>query len=296
MKKNRIILIAALLLILTLACNVTGLTQGSKQMEATAVALQATQTALDLMTLQLQQQLTAAAQAPTPEVSAQGAQPSGAQVNFEGVQFTYEPSLAAGVTTRIVPAEEDLGGIIPEHLEIVFDNYAWEGSMHTPTIYVFSVDSYRSANEYVNPIIDELMTTLEQKQPQSEHLPFLPMWNAGQMFYANLEYVDFQNGSGIRFLSQYGQAIYPINNNGLFYTFQGLTNDGAWYVAAVLPVANPGLSPDGNDPPGGDWEAFDQNFEAHLSQVTTFLQAQPPRSFTPDLDLLDELVRSLQVK
>lgn len=45
------------------------------------------------------------------------------------------------------------------------------------------------------------------------------------------------DGGGIRYLTQFGQAAGLITNPELFYTFQGLTDDGAYYVAAVFPVA-----------------------------------------------------------
>ncbi|MEO8354588.1 MAG: hypothetical protein ABI621_01610 [Chloroflexota bacterium] len=41
-----------------------------------------------------------------------------------------------------------------------------------------------------------------------------------------MQVINFQNGRGIRFLTQYAQYPAPINNHELFYHFQGLTNDG----------------------------------------------------------------------
>jgi hypothetical protein len=297
MNKIRILLFCVLALALTISCSLGGLSD--QQMQATSIALQATQVALEMKILELQQQQTAAAQPlPTaePEAQAHAAIPGGNEVLFEGIHFYYDATMATSVEASIVPSTEDIVGVIPEHIEFVFGSYAWTGSMHTPTIYIYPVDAYRSANEYVNENIDGLKTLLDQRPAAPDTIPFLPMWNAGQMFNSNVEYLDFENGSGVRFLTQYGQAIYPINNNGLFYTFQGLTNDGAWYVAMVLPVANPLLSPDGNEPPGGDWETFDANFEAHLAEVKTLLQSQPNPNFTPNLNLLDDMVRSMRVK
>ena len=160
---------------------------------------------------------------------------------------------------------------------------------------LFRSDAYRTTNEYVNENIDRLTELLEQRPAETGTIPFLPVWNAGQMIASNVEYMDFQNGSGVRYLSQYGQAIYPINNNGLFYTFQGITSDGAWYVAVVMPVAHPML-PSTDEPPGGDWEAFSDQFEAYLSETKALLETQSDVSFTPDLRLLDAMARSLQVK
>ena len=294
MKKTRIFLITMFVLTFTLACSLTDLIPGDNQMEATAVALQATQTALDMKIMELQQQQTAAAQPPA-EAEAHAAPPDGSEVIYEGIRFVYAPSIASGVDPVSKPSMEDIAGMIPEHIEFIFNSYVWNGSMHTPTIYVYSVETYRSANEYSGEIIDDLKTLLQDRPAAPDTIPFLPMWNAGQMFRSNVEYLDFQNGSGVRFLTQYGQAIYPINNKDLFYTFQGLTNDGNWYVAAVLPVANPEL-PSSEEPPNGDWEAFSNNFEAHLIEMAILLEAQPDQAFSPNLSALDDLIHSLQVK
>lgn len=296
MKKTRIFLITMFVLTFTLACSLTDLIPGDNQMEATAVALQATQVALDMKIMELQQQQTAAAQPPAEAESHSVPPPDGNEVIYEGIRFVYAPSIASGVDPVSKPSMEDIVGVIPEHIEFIFNGYAWNGSMHTPTIYIYSVDAYRSANEYSGEIIDELNILLQNRPAAPDTIPFLPIWNAGQMFHSNVEYMDFQNGSGVRFLTQYGQAIYPVNNNGLFYTFQGITNDGNWYVAAVLPVANPELPPNGEEPLNGDWEAFSNNFEAHLNEMAILLESQPDQAFNPNISALDDLIHSLQVK
>jgi hypothetical protein len=294
MRKSRIVLVSMLALVLSLACGLSDLT-GDSQMQATAVALQATQAALDMKILELQQQQTAVAQQPTAVLEVQAAAPDGKEVDFEGIRFTYDPALASGVESSVLPPAEDMVGVVPEHVRFVFRDYAWNGSMHTPAIYIYPVDAYRTTNEYVNENIDRLIELLGQRPAEPGTIPFLPVWNAAQMIASNVEYMDFQNGSGVRYLSQYGQAIYPINNNGLFYTFQGITSDGAWYVAVVMPVAHPML-PSTDEPPGGDWEAFSDQFEAYLSETKALLETQSDVSFTPDLRLLDAMARSLQVK
>ena len=127
---------------------------------------------------------------------------------------------------------------------------------------MYPVNEYIQVNPDVAAVIDKLKTIINSPgQPLPENLPFLPAFNAAQTFHSNEQPLTFQNGTGIRFLTQYGQAPYPVNNNSLFYTFQGLTNDGAYYVAAILPINAAFLSADGNPdtplPADGvpfDWE------------------------------------------
>jgi len=296
MKKIQILLLIALALVFTLACSMTSLIPGNSQMEATAAALQATQIALDVQVAQIEQQQTAIAQQPTAaEAEAHSAPVEGNEIIFEGIRFVYPGSVASGVDPTNKPEMEDMAGMIPAHIEFTFNGYAWNDSMHTPMIYVYSTDAYRAANEYVAEDIDKLNTLLYDRPANPETIPFLPQWNAGQVFNANVEYMDFQNGSGVRFLTMYSQAIYPVNNNGLFYTFQGLTNDGKWYISAVFPVSHASLPANG-DIPNDDWETFSDNYMTYMADTTNMLNSQPDDSFTPLLNELDDIVHSIQVK
>ena len=63
----------------------------------------------------------------------------------------------------------------------------------------------------------------------------LPLMNAVQQMHTRVEYVQFKGGEGVSYLAQYAQGPVPVNNGELFYTFQGLTDDGEFYVSAILP-------------------------------------------------------------
>ena len=120
--------------------------------------------------------------------------------------------------------------------------------------------------------------------------------NAGHMMPApQAAYFDFRNGTGVRFVTQMGQAYYPINNRDLFYTFQGMTYDGVYYVAAILPLSHPSLPADGSEIPGGDFDAFADNFETYAAEVAAQLDAEAAGSFTPSITMLDEMMQSLEV-
>ena len=109
--------------------------------------------------------------------------------------------------------------------------------------------------------------------------------------------LSFGSGNGIRYLTQYASLYDPINNHELFYTFQGLTGDGKYWISAILPVSNPILPEDGNNPPNGQsQEQFGNNFAAYITDLTTQLNAQAPENFSPGLARLDALVTSIQIQ
>ena len=69
-----------------------------------------------------------------------------------------------------------------------------------------------------------------------QEIPVLPVYNAAQVFRAQVQYVNMQNGAGVRFVTMYSQGLMPATNKDVFYTYQGLTSDGAYWVSAILPV------------------------------------------------------------
>ncbi len=86
-----------------------------------------------------------------------------------------------------------------------------------------------------------------------------------------------------------------LNNFRLFYTFQGLTDDGATYIAAIMPVASSILPADGQVIPS-DTEAFIANWPSYLINTRDQLNAEPVHRFTPNLAALDALFSSLRIR
>jgi hypothetical protein len=120
----------------------------------------------------------------------------------------------------------------------------------------------------------------------------LPVFNSAQDVRAGIHTLSFENGSGLRFLARYSQEATPVINPQLFYTFQGLTEDGDFYIAAFFPVYTSAV-PDEIEV--GNWDAFNLNYRDYLAQTIRALDDQQDSSYIPDLALLDELVRSVRV-
>ena len=133
-----------------------------------------------------------------------------------------------------------------------------------------------------------------------ETMPRVPWFNADLLIAANNKILSFQNGTGVRTLTEYAQYYAPINNNELIYQFQGLTNDNKYYVIAILPVTTPILAedekPDASVPRDGVPipTAVGPNDVYYIS-VTEKLNSLAPDSYTPSLNDLDTLIQSILV-
>jgi hypothetical protein len=198
-------------------------------------------------------------------------------------------------TVRITPSDEGpYWGVLPEYMQVTFRDYVISNHLITPQIFIYPVQELQEVNENTIPIITSLKALLQSPQ-EITIMPFLPLFNAQQVIHAHVQYLDFQSGQGLRYLTQYDQAFIPINNYELIYTYQGLTGDGKYYVAAVLPVHHPSLPADGavtgNEPP-----EFTSDFPTYLKNMVASLNTQAATTFTPDLTQLDTMMSSLEVK
>jgi hypothetical protein len=222
----------------------------------------------------------------------------GASQGGQGINVSYSvEKIAAEVVRETIPGLESPAGweSAPEHVQLSLKGYIVPEAFHNPRILVYPVSEFEASSDIAASIIADLRRLLAEKPAKPEMIPFLPMFNAAQMMQAQMNYLDFQTGSGVRFLTQYGQDFFPINNHDMFYTFQGLTDDGQYYVAAILPVSHPGLPANGMEVPGGDRDAFANNYESYVADIEQLLNAEDLSSFTPNLSLLDAMIHSLEV-
>jgi hypothetical protein len=209
------------------------------------------------------------------------------------IDFSYDPLLATGVISEttfpdldFVPSLQD-----PEHYLFTFDGYQHvdygdELRWNRSQISIYPVDGTSVSNTAA-----DLRVLLNQRPATaSGALPCLGMRGAAQIIQAGVSYLDFQNGSGMRYVTWYAQAAYPISNPGLFYTFQGLTNDGRYYISATFSVSNPVL-----DEGIVVWDQVSL-WQDYIEDIEALLSAQPPQSFTPDLSLLDAMMRSIYIE
>jgi hypothetical protein len=128
-------------------------------------------------------------------------------------------------------------------------------------------------------------------------LPFLPWTNARQAFCAQPKLVEFTSGKGIRYLTHYAQDPSPVLESQVFYTFQGITDDGQFYVAAFFPVqtgvfpTQPPACPQCADP------AYDPfvEWQNTLTEQISLLNIKSEVEFSPSLEVLDELIASIHI-
>lgn len=227
-------------------------------------------------------------------------------VTLNNVSFTLPIGVANDAQSEMVAATpgteaDPWWNIAPAHLLFKLTGYQLQGKMLEPQILVYPAEEYaQMVNSPAADQIERLKNILAGAGVSKDTLPAIGSFNAGQIFAAHIQQIDFKSGKGVRYLTQYAQYAAPVNNHELIYEFQGLTTDGKYYIIAVLPVSSSILAEDAKPesaiPPGGvALPASGIAEAAYYDAVTTALNAMYPDSFNPSLFQLDTLISSITV-
>ena len=234
---------------------------------------------------------------------------AGTNVFYGPVSMTLPLGLTTGISgTEFPRAEGDAIApweVTPGHIQIDLAGYLQQSTSLKPQIFVYPATDYGLMYPAAFESIHRLNNILGSSNAaiDSQQLPGVPFFNAQMAFAADIQVVSFQNGKGVRFLTEYAQYAVSANNTDLFYNFIGITDNGASYVIVVLPLSAPGLAqtsdpaavlPAGGIPypdttnPNADWQGY-------YTAITDLLNNTAPDAFAPTLGQLDLLVQSLKI-
>ena len=180
----------------------------------------------------------------------------------------------------------------PLYRRVTLQGYPVTDHQYQPRIYIYPAADLASADTKAANAAENLQALLQTRQA-GDKLPFLPLITDVQVMHAQMQYLDFKSGTGVRFITMYSNGMAAVNNHDLIYTFQGLTSDGKYYVAVVMPVTHPDLPADSLS---GGSVGMGKDYQNYVANTVTKLNRQPASSFTPDLAKLDALVQSIEVK
>ncbi|HEX6183087.1 MAG TPA: hypothetical protein VFZ44_04180 [Pyrinomonadaceae bacterium] len=273
--------------------------------------------------------LTSAAGSPGQGAGRQRARAAGAAragtktASHGGVTFSYDNALASEVKGETIPASplrdpsEKPDGVAPEHVAFKFlGAYASlnKRSHFRPELHIYPVEDYKRAYAVapsyaagVEQTVCELKRAIARRSVEfKDEAPYLDFIDAHQSFQAHVHYLDFHGGKGLAFLTQYDIEPALVTNRGLTYVFQGLTDDGRFYVSATFPVAAHALPAEESEelfrrygldevacagcPPGG------ARYRSYLKDISRTLGRTPPARFRPSLNTLDAMLRTLSVQ
>lgn len=191
----------------------------------------------------------------------------GPNINYNGIRFTLDPALGS----RVYVSDEamTIDGATAHSTRFALNP---EEYCQTWCLIVYPVPEFEQAfGTFVFP-------------------PAGYRGGAAIIFEAQKKPLSFQNGSGDRGLETFGQDHYAVSNESLKYVFRGYSADKQYGVYLQVPTraANlPDTAPTGTT-------NVDEILQ-YNQQAADAMNALAPGDFTPNLDLLDALVTSIQV-
>jgi hypothetical protein len=235
---------------------------------------------------------------------------AGVEKNLGGIYMKIPACLASDASGVIVPeenpgADAPVFAYIPEYRKITLLGYPLSGKLFDPIIQVYPLARFEELAPSIGDTVTQMQQIISTKPVDFQNgIPLLPIENAAHIFHAQTSYIDFQNGSGVGFLTQYAQAFVPINNHELFYAYQGLTNDGKYWVSIFLPVNasflqasydDPSLPADGIPMPDLNSNHLDTEYPAYTTAVVQKLNATSVDAFTPTLECIHSFIQTINV-
>lgn len=239
---------------------------------------------------------------------------SNSHYEVEGFSFVIPESLATSINVMHYaadPVDPQAPNVAePKHSIIIAYNAEGLGAaVPAPFDAVGSMRVYRVADlagyDMYEGTVQQLQTLIADKtdlasymQYQDEPvdsmptLPFLPIYNAGQILRARARYVETATLKGIVYLTVYRQYVGPFERGEFVYTFQGLSNDGSTYVAAQWKAA-PNVFPEKYE--SVDMDDFTAHYSEYMRDSTQQLNDSAASDFAPTLDVLDAVFASFEV-
>lgn len=175
----------------------------------------------------------------------------------------------------------------PMHVRILFDGKKLQygdNSFNEPHLLVYPLQKWismfpKAKQVEFNKRLSGLRKAIAAKSSKGlESIPILPESDGAEFLHAQENYLKFNNasGSGVSFISVYGNGDPPVNESDFFYTFQGITSDNKYYVSFFWPIKATGLPKD-----------------LPLEKSKAYVQKLARAKFSPSLEALDKAVGSI---
>jgi hypothetical protein len=277
---KRLFSVLGLLVILLLACN---LPTTATQAVTTEPGITGSPAKKHTATVLETQALT---ETPAPETNA----------SCNELSFYLDPELATSYHCETVPESNGPTPFViyPAYTKVSLEGYVLSDRFMNPVLSVFPIAQYSQLlPDPVKGDVTTLQDLISGAVPTaSAELPLLPPQYARQLFYAQYIIMPFHNGSGYHCVTHYAQNYWPVNNHDIFFSYQGLSSDGKYWISILLPISHPGLPENGNNPPA----IFYNDPLVYYKQIVNQLNSELPKSFNPSILKLDTLIMSITIQ
>lgn len=217
------------------------------------------------------------------------------EVIFGGVTFNLDSRISPKVTGQVFPSSSQDNTSQPFWLQTPgFINFALSDNFENPgTRAAFAIYPATALGEVQQTTALLDLQTMLAERPIDVEPPMLPIVGAERVLVSQVEYLDFDGGSGVRFVAYFSQSVDPLTSGSIDYIFLGLTDQGEHYIQVYLPLVTTLFPP--LLPPDFDYDAFITTYPQYLDATQQTLDAATSADFAPSLEVLDSVVASLVI-
>jgi hypothetical protein len=247
------------------------------------------------------------------------------RVEFQGISFTCPAQLAS--TIDIIKHEAmplKAPNDKPDYVHSQYVSFLLNGqyadshnnSDFSPEINIFPIEEYiqmfavsESEQNIVKRNIAALQTYLGQLTMSLDGAISPVLWmDSNPRFHAHVNFIDFNGGRGIAYLTQFDSEPRIISNQGLTYVFQGITDDKKHFIWGVFPIRTTILPSerevkehDGYVLPAYFYDPKHQKqnqsaYQNYVSTIRTNLNALEGKQISPQLSEFHNLLSSIEIK
>jgi len=240
------------------------------------------------------------------------AQDEPSTVSFDGIGFTFDEALGVSVNIAQVPGgspgEDGPSAVGPGRLALTLYGPRGEAAkvpraFSAPGVVRFYHAADLAGHDWQSRQLADLRSLLDERPDLAPYtapgeggaslpLPFVLDGSAAQAIDARAQYIDTPDLTGIAYLTVFRQDLYPFAAGDFWYTFQGLSADGEWYVAVDFQV-EAGMFPAKVSQKDVKRVRTAKRWIAYQEQSVQTLDAAAADAFTPPLTSIDDLVKSI---
>ena len=234
------------------------------------------------------------------------------QATGHGFTLIYNKAYYSGHSVQVEPrlTHEENGtdfpdGIAPERTKFSLVPIApaflkaspkWrhdEGSIRFIPLKDGTVKDYAAAYPYFYKNYQSLETILKTKDFKVSVNHDLPDWNQGdciQSIHAKAAIIETPWCVGLQYISTCLQEATQLDNDRLYYKFEGISRDQRFYISIEVPITHASLPL----PAPGLESAASPIVDSYFTQAEKTLNKYSDNSFFPTLQSFTDLIQSLK--
>jgi hypothetical protein len=217
------------------------------------------------------------------------------ELNIGGIQLFYNPNLIGDIQGEWQKSSgSNMNNPYPAymHYDLILD---------AGTISLVAVSSLEYVSYSLELALDELEGLL-MAQPTAG-LDCIPEVSKDssiqncdhQQFVSNIKYLDFKNGTGVRWVTVYAiQDARAVSNEFLVYRFQGLSHNGECYLKASFRLTHNDLPDNAMIPNDVYADASGVLLQEYFANFQSLLNNNPG-GYQPSVEHFDAIIESLAV-